>query len=262
MLESKGLGICFGAHWAVRGVSTSFAPGVLTAIVGPNGAGKTTFFNLLSGQLKPSEGEIWFEGEPITAWPAHRRACAGLGRAFQLTQLFPRLTVFENIRLAVQATRSGSHQRGRRLWSIWSDHQALREEAVAIAERLSLTSQLHQLAYTLSHGDQRKLEVGVLMAMQPKVFLFDEPTAGMNAREAPVILDLIAQIKQDPQACVLLVEHKMDVVKALADRVMVMHNGERIAEGLPAEVMSLPVVREAYLGQSGAELARSGQDAA
>ncbi|MGA0883023.1 MAG: ATP-binding cassette domain-containing protein, partial [Burkholderiaceae bacterium] len=139
MLESKGLGICFGAHWAVRGVDAVFTPGLLTAIVGPNGAGKTTFFNLLSGQLKPSEGEIWFEGKPITAWPAHRRACEGLGRAFQLTQLFPRLTVFENIRLAVQATRDGSHRRGRRLWSIWSDHQELRDESVAIAERLSLT---------------------------------------------------------------------------------------------------------------------------
>ena len=250
MLESKGLGVCFGAHWAVRDVDCQFVPGVLTAIVGPNGAGKTTFFNLLSGQLRPSLGEIWFEGRPITQWPAHRRACAGLGRAFQLTQLFSRLSVLENIRLAVHATREGTHHRGRRLWTIWSDHEELLEEASAIAARLSLTPRLNQLAYTLSHGDQRKLEVGVLMAMRPKVYLFDEPTAGMNAREAPVILDLIAQIKQDPRACVLLVEHKMDVVRALADRVMVMHNGERIADGLPAEVMALQVVREAYLGQS------------
>ncbi|MEY2777122.1 MAG: hypothetical protein RLY30_1220 [Pseudomonadota bacterium] len=250
MLQTRGLGICFGAHWAVRSVDSEFKPGVLTAIVGPNGAGKTTFFNLLSGQLRPSEGEIFFEGAPITVWPAHRRACAGLGRAFQLTQLFPRLTVLENIRLAVQATRDGAHRRGRRLWTIWSDHEDLVEEARAIAERLSLGPQQNQLAFTLSHGDQRKLEVGVLLAMRPKVFLFDEPTAGMNAREAPVILNLIADIKRDPSACVLLVEHKMDVVKALADRVMVMHNGERIAEGLPAEVMALPVVREAYLGSS------------
>ena len=250
ILESKDLGISFGAHWAVRNLSFSFKPGVLTAIVGPNGAGKTTFFNLLSGQLRPTEGDVWFDGIKVTDWPDYKRAQVGLGRAFQLTQLFPRLTVLENIRLAIQANRDGTHRRGRQFLSIWSDHSALIEEAVAIAERLSLGSKLYHFAFALSHGDQRKLEVGVLMAMRPKVFLFDEPTAGMNAGEAPVILDLIAQIKQDPSVCVLLVEHKMDVVKALADQVLVMHNGERIADGSPAEVMSLKVVREAYLGQA------------
>ena len=248
MLETRDLTIRFGGHVAVNAVSCSFAPGTLTAIVGPNGAGKTTFFNLISGQLKASAGSVSLDGRALSALPPSARTRAGLGRAFQLTNLFPHLTVLENVRLAVQATREGAHRRGLNLWSIWSDHRALTERAQQILEQVSLTARAQDAVAGLPHGDQRKLEVALLIALEPKVFMFDEPTAGMNAAEAPVILDLIRQLKRDRSKTILLVEHKMDVVRELADRIIVLHNGTLVADGEPAEVIASPVVQEAYLG--------------
>ena len=248
MLETKDLTIRFGGHVAVNGVSCAFAPGTLTAIVGPNGAGKTTYFNLISGQLKATSGTVSLDGRMLTGLSPSSRTHAGLGRAFQLTNLFPNLTVLENVRLAVQATREGAHRRGLNLWSIWSDHKSLSARADEILAQVALKAREHDTVASLPHGDQRKLEVALLIALEPKVFMFDEPTAGMNAAEAPVILDLIRQLKKDRSKTILLVEHKMDVVRELADRIIVLHNGTLVADGEPAEVIASPVVQEAYLG--------------
>jgi branched-chain amino acid transport system ATP-binding protein len=255
MLVTLDPTIRFGGHVAVNAVSCAFAPGTLTAIVGPNGAGKTTYFNLISGQLKASAGTVSLNGRPLDGLSPSARTHAGLGRAFQLTNLFPNLTVLENVRLAVQATREGPHRRGLNLWSIWSDHHALTARADEILAQVALKSREHDTVASLPHGDQRKLEVALLIALEPKVFMFDEPTAGMNAAEAPVILDLIRQLKKDKTKTILLVEHKMDVVRELADRIIVLHNGTLVADGEPAEVIASPVVQEAYLGVAAKEAA-------
>jgi branched-chain amino acid transport system ATP-binding protein len=229
-------------------VTCSFAPGSLTAIVGPNGAGKTTYFNLLSGQLRASAGRVLLEGVDITRLPASTRARRGLGRAFQLTNLFPNLSVHENVRLAVQATAGRGHD----LWSIGSSNRSLAGEADRVLAEVALEHRRGVLAAQLPHGDQRKLEVAILIALQPKVFMFDEPTAGMSVDEAPVILGLIARIKQQRDKAVILVEHKLDVVRSLADRIIVLHQGQLVADGEPAQVMASQVVREAYLGGAAA----------
>jgi branched-chain amino acid transport system ATP-binding protein len=248
LLATKDLTIRFGGHVAVNAVTCAFQPGTLTAIVGPNGAGKTTYFNLISGQLKASAGSVTLDGHDLSGLSASQRTRAGLGRAFQLTNLFPRLTVLENVRLAVQAARGGPHRRGLNLWSIWSDHKGLMERAHEILEAVSMAAKQEELVANLPHGDQRKLEVALLMALQPGVFMFDEPTAGMNAAEAPVILNLIRNLKADKSKTILLVEHKMDVVRELADRIIVLHNGTLVADGDPATVIASPIVQEAYLG--------------
>ena len=250
MLQTEQLTIRFGGHVAVNAVSCRFEPGTLTAIVGPNGAGKTTYFNLISGQLPMSEGRVLLQGQDLSRLSASARTRAGLGRAFQLTNLFPGLTVLENVRLAVQATQPGGHWRGLNLWSIWSDHGALLEKSRQILNSVGLLAQSEQIVSSLPHGDQRKLEVALLMALEPQVYMFDEPTAGMSHDEAPVILDLIRRLKQDKSKIILLVEHKMDVVRELADRIIVLHNGTLVADGPPAEIMASSVVQEAYLGKS------------
>ncbi|EGI77600.1 ABC transporter ATP-binding protein [Hylemonella gracilis] len=246
MLQTENLTVRFGGHVAVNAVSCAFAPGTLTAIVGPNGAGKTTYFNLISGQIPASAGRVLLNGQDLTPLSAPLRTRAGLGRAFQLTNLFPKLSVLENVRLAVQA-KAGA---GLDFWRIWSDRRDLLEKAEQVLEAVALTAQRDADAASLPHGDQRKLEVALLMALEPSVFMFDEPTAGMSVDEAPVILNLIRKLKRDKSKTILLVEHKMDVVRELADRIIVLHNGELVADGLPAEVIASPVVQQAYLGVS------------
>jgi branched-chain amino acid transport system ATP-binding protein len=254
-LATHDLTVRFGGHVAVNGVTCSFEPGTLTAIVGPNGAGKTTYFNLISGQLKATGGTVTLGGRDLSGASASERTRAGLGRAFQLTNLFPRLTVLENVRLAVQAMRAGSHRRGLNLWSVWSDHADLLARADQLLAEIALKDKEGELVANLPHGDQRKLEVALLMALEPQVYMFDEPTAGMNHAEAPVILDLIRRLKADRRKTILLVEHKMDVVRELADRIIVLHNGTLVADGEPSEVIASPVVQEAYLGVPAKEAA-------
>lgn len=246
MLETRDLTVRFGGHVAVDRVSCRFEPGTLTAIVGPNGAGKTTYFDLISGQLRATSGQVLLDGEDLTRLGPPARTRRGLGRAFQLTQLFPHLTVQENVRLAVQA-RQGL---GLRIFSTWLSHRALIDEAQALLARVRLGPRAGDLAAALPHGDQRKLEVAVLMALQPKVYLFDEPTAGMSVDEVPVVLDLIRELKREGRHTLLLVEHKMDVVRELADRIVVLHQGQKVADGEPEAVIASPVVRSAYLGEA------------
>jgi branched-chain amino acid transport system ATP-binding protein len=234
---------------AVDHVSCAFAPGTLTAIVGPNGAGKTTYFNLISGQLPAIEGQVLLDGQDITKLPAPLRTHRGLGRAFQLTQLFPNLTVQENVRLAVQARESGRHGGGALdLFSVWLDRKAWIDEARSILESVRLGDKRDAQAAALPHGDQRKLEVAMLMALDPLVYMFDEPTAGMSVDEVPVVLELIRTLKARKDRLILLVEHKMDVVRELSDRIVVLHNGQLVADGEPAAVIGSPIVQQAYLG--------------
>ncbi len=249
MLETRELTVRFGGHVAVDRVSCAFQPGTLTAIVGPNGAGKTTYFNLISGQLRATAGSVHLGGHDITAESAPQRTHRGLGRAFQLTQLFPNLPVFENVRLAVQSRR----REGLNLWSVWSDHRNTLERAHQLLERVKLGDRADVPAASLPHGDQRKLEVAMLMALEPSVYMFDEPTAGMSVDDVPVVLDLIRALKAQRNKTILLVEHKMDVVRELADRIIVLHNGQLVADGEPEAVIASPVVQNAYLGVSTAE---------
>jgi len=245
LLETDALSVRFGGHVAVDAVSSSFHAGELTAIVGPNGAGKTTYFNLISGQIPASSGTVKLQGDDITRHGVADRCRRGIGRAFQLTNLFPSLTTLENVRLVIQSQQ----HKGFGLLAMADSHTELTSAAMTILERVRLDKQKDQLVSELSHGDQRKLEVALLIGLDPLIYMFDEPTAGMSVDEAPVILDLIAEIKADRTRTVLLVEHKLDVIRSLADRIIVLHNGALAADGDPAEVMASEVVQEAYLGK-------------
>lgn len=244
-LTVRDVNLNFGGVTVLEEVGFDVEPGQILGLVGPNGAGKTTYFNLISGQIRATSGRVELMGRDITGLSPSARTEAGLGRAFQLTNLFPRLTVLENVRLVVQARA----RRGFNLWSMALSHRDLIAEAEAVLDRVRLTHLAEQTVSALSHGDQHKLEVAAMIALKPRVFMFDEPTAGMSVEEAPVILDLIAGIKADTDATVLLVEHKMDVIRSLADRIIVLHNGALVADGQPAEVMASDVVQEAYLGK-------------
>jgi branched-chain amino acid transport system ATP-binding protein len=243
-LETRDLTIRFGGHVAVNAVSCAFHPGTLTAIVGPNGAGKTTYFNLISGQLKATAGQVLLRGEPVTRLSASARTRRGMGRAFQLTNLFPNLTVAENVRLVVQS-RAGL---GLSMLALWNRAGELIDRADQLLDQVRLLDKRHLAASALPHGDQRKLEVALLLALEPEIFMFDEPTAGMSVDEVPTVLDLIQQIRDRGDRTILLVEHKMDVVRSLADRIIVLHNGSLVADGEPAEVIASSIVQQAYLG--------------
>lgn len=243
-LSTRDLTIRFGGHVAVNQVTADFYPGTLTVIVGPNGAGKTTYFNLMSGQLAASSGQVLLFGADITALGAAKRTRLGIGRAFQLTNLFANLSVIENVRLAVQS-RAGF---GMNMFTLCSDHTELLERAEYYLQRVALSERRESAVAALSHGDKRKLEVAILLALEPEIMMFDEPTAGMSVDEVPVVLDLISQVKAERNKTILLVEHKMDVVRSLADRIIVLHNGALVADGEPATVMASSIVQEAYLG--------------
>ncbi|AUQ69053.1 ABC transporter ATP-binding protein [Phaeobacter inhibens] len=245
LLTTDDLTVRFGGHVAVDAVTCAFHAGELTAIVGPNGAGKTTYFNLISGQIPASAGRVTLNGQDISAASVSARTKAGIGRAFQITNLFPDLTVLENVRLVVQAKA----RRGFNLWSVVTGHTDLMDQAEEILARVRLLDERNQIVSELSHGNQRKLEVALLIALDPLIYMFDEPTAGMSVDEAPVVLDLIADLKAQTDRTVLLVEHKMDVIRTLADRIIVLHNGALAADGAPAEVMASDIVQEAYMGR-------------
>ena len=245
VLETRNLRKEFDGLVAVADVSLRVREGELHAIIGPNGAGKTTLFNLISGVLPPTSGQVFLRGREITGLPPHQIARRGIGRSFQITNLFPNLTVLESVRLAAQAR--GRHSL--RFWAHYRRYRQYEERAMAIIYQVGLTGREHFLARALPHGDQRKLEIALLLATEPDVLLLDEPTAGMASGEIPALMDLIRGLREEGGRTILLVEHKMDVVMNLSDRITVMHQGRVLAEGTPAEISANEQVQRAYLGE-------------
>jgi len=242
LLTIERLSRTFGGESALAGVSLEIAPAERRAIIGPNGAGKTTLFNLITGHLAPNHGRILFDGEPIAGLRPHLIARRGISRSFQRNSLFPRLTVLENLRLAAAAKERGSY----RLFSLVERWAAPIDKARQVAQAVQLTERLPVLAGHLSYGEQRQLEVGVALASAPRLLLLDEPTAGMSPEETQRMTRLIDGL---PRSMTLLViEHDMDVVSSLADRVTVLHHGEVLVEGTFDEIKADRRVYDVYLG--------------
>jgi branched-chain amino acid transport system ATP-binding protein len=229
---------------AVDNVSLAVEPGELRAVIGPNGAGKTTFFNLISGFFPPTKGTISFDGTDITAWPADRRVKQGMARTFQITEIFPELTVRENIRIAVETGLGYSL----RAWLNRADQRHVADASDEVMTLANLTSKAHRLVGELSHGDQRSAEISMALALKPSLLLLDEPTAGMGEEETVHITGLIRRLHRDSRYTIVLIEHDMRVVFHLADHISVLDQGKLLAEGTPTEIAANVHVQNAYLG--------------
>ena len=240
MLRLESVSKRFGGVVATDRVSLEVAAGEVHALIGPNGAGKTTLVGLISGSLTADSGEIYFEKNPITNLRQHDRVRGGLARSYQITSIFRRLSVLDNLALAVQARRGSS-------FSFWRPpERAIFDEAALVVAQIGLSEKSHQLALTLAHGEQRALEVGLALATQPKLVLLDEPMAGMGPEESRRMIELILRVRAS--VTVLLIEHDMDAVFRLADRISVMVNGALIASDSPEKIRMNEAVRRAYLG--------------
>jgi len=244
VIETKDLTIRFGGHVAVDHVNLQIPPCIFKSIIGPNGAGKTTFFNMVSGQYRPSDGRVFFKGRDITRLSPALRTKLGIGRSFQLTNVFLSLTVVENVRLAVQSQRNI----GFNFWKNYLQYPELEDQAYQLLEMVLLDSKWKVPASSLTHGEQRKLEIAILLALEPEVLLLDEPTAGMPLEEVPSILELLKNLKSKRDKTILLVEHKMDVLMALSDSIAVLHEGKLIADDSPEAISKNREVQEAYFG--------------
>ena len=241
-LSLSDLSKAFGGLKAVEEVAFSVRPGERRALIGPNGAGKTTLFNLISGELPPSRGRITLFGRDVTGLSPHRRAALGLARTFQITNLFPSLTVRENLLLAVQALERTKLMLLRPLTA----YRHLYERAHAVLDSVGLTDKEGEVVKNLSHGEQRQMEVAMALATRPRLLLLDEPTAGLSPAESLLMTALLKRL--DSGITLLVIEHDMDVAFALAERVTVLHNGRVVADGTRDEVKANPLVREIYLG--------------
>lgn len=244
ILETEDLTIRFGGNVAVNQVNLQVEKHRLKSIIGPNGAGKTTLFNLISGQYKPTSGRVLFKGQDITAINTARRTKLGIGRSFQLTNIFPTLTVLENVRLALQAKA----ETGMNFWRHWRTFTGLEDQAYDLLIKVLLDDRWARPANTLTHGEQRKLEIAILLGLDPELLLLDEPTAGMSLEEVPAILETIRQIKDAGDRTILLVEHKFDMIMALSDSIAVLKEGRLICDDTTEAVSCNPEVLEAYLG--------------
>jgi branched-chain amino acid transport system ATP-binding protein len=246
LLEVDNVVRAFGSLVAVNGVSLKVEPGDLRAVIGPNGAGKTTFFNLISGFFPPSSGRIRFRDRDITAVPAHQRVQLGMARTFQITEIFPELTVRENVRVPVEVAA------GLRLapWLSRRRDAEISARVAALLEQGGLAGKADHLVGELSHGDQRATEIMMALALNPSLLLLDEPTAGMGDQETHDIVQLIAKVHKEHGLAIVLIEHDMRVVFHLATRIMVLAEGAVLAEGSPAEIAADERVQAAYLGQS------------
>ncbi|MEU7571418.1 ABC transporter ATP-binding protein [Micromonospora sp. NPDC049240] len=246
MLATRGLTWRIGEVAIVDSVYLDLAPGEFLGVIGPNGAGKTSLFNLITGLRRPTEGKILLDGADVTTLPPHRRARLGLGRTFQASSVFGSLTVRENVRLAVQAHRGGSMK----LWRRAAADRDVAAAADAALDRVGLHHRGTALAGTLAHGEKRKLEIALLLAAEPRVMLLDEPMAGVSAEDVPELVRVIKSLTGDSGRAVLMVEHHMDVILELADRIAVMHHGALLACDTPDTVMANATVQEAYLGEA------------
>jgi branched-chain amino acid transport system ATP-binding protein len=245
ILETRDLTRHFGGLHAVEGVNLRVHEGHMHSIIGPNGAGKTTLFNLLSGAMPPTRGQVFMRGREITRLPPYRTAHLGIGRSYQITNLFPSLTVLENVRLSVQALGGDNFK----AWRLASDFGEYEERSYHALEQMGLTHVAHLPALQLPHGDKRKLEIAMLLAQNLDLWLLDEPTAGLASEQVPEFMDLVSRVQREGRKTVVLVEHNMNVVMSLSDRISVMHEGQLLAEGTPAEIAANTTVRRAYLGE-------------
>ncbi len=245
LLEIRGLYKDFSGIKIIEGIDLSIKKGERHAIIGPNGAGKTTFFNLLTGRYKPSRGHIYFNGREITGWPPHKINRMGISRSFQITNIFPRLTVFENVRAAVL---SKNHIRFN-LISRVNRMKNITEETYFILQKINLLDKKDQLAGELAYGEQRALEIGITLATDPILIMLDEPTAGMSIAETREVVKLIDQLTRGKT--LMIIEHDMEVVFTLADVITVIHYGKVLATGKPEEIRRNPSVKDAYLGEHG-----------
>jgi branched-chain amino acid transport system ATP-binding protein len=243
LLETKSLSKSFGALSALDGVTLGVEAGTLHSIIGPNGAGKTTLFNLLTGTFAPTSGDIFFESRRITGTPAHRVAHLGIARSFQRTNVFPALSLLENVWVAAFARNpswSGL------LWRRAERYPELDARARQALADVGLGEKSAHLARAISHGEQRQLELAIALAASPRVLLLDEPAAGLSPEESRRMVSLVRTLKG--RYTIVLIEHKMDIIMSVSDRISVMHFGRLIAEGSPAEIRANPEVRRAYLG--------------
>ena len=238
----------FGSLIAVDDISMTVAPGELRAVIGPNGAGKTTFFNMISGFLIPTSGRIIFDGEDITRLLPARRVWRGIARTFQITEVFPELTIRENLRIAVESA-SGFRLR---LWQTSEEDRKVRQRVDELLQMSGLGPKAHRLVGELAHGDQRANEIMMALALRPRLLLLDEPTAGMGDQETYDITQLIRKLHRDQKLTIVLIEHDMRVVFHLADRIMVLAEGKMLAEGTPKEIAANEAVQAAYLGKAAA----------
>src|SRR6185295_15884811 len=246
ILETKNLTKSFGALTAVNGVTLAVEAGSLHSIIGPNGAGKTTLFNLLTGTFAPTSGNIVFDGKDITGTPANRVAHLGLARSYQRTTVFPAFSLFDNVWVSSFSTskRSGL------AWRNSGDYPEVVERSRQALSDVGLLNKEKQLAREISHGEQRQLELAIALAANPRVLLLDEPAAGLSPEETRRMVALVRQLKG--RYTIVLIEHKMDIIMSVSDRISVMHFGALIAEGTPAEIQRNPEVRRAYLGDMAA----------
>ncbi|MBI5584869.1 MAG: ABC transporter ATP-binding protein [Deltaproteobacteria bacterium] len=243
IIETRDLTIRFGGNTAVDRVNLRVEPGSLKSLIGPNGAGKTTLFNLLSGQYKPTAGQVLFKGRDVTALGPADRTRLGMGRSFQLTNIFPTLTVLENVRVALQAQAKV----GFVFWRYYRSYGELEDRAYELLQQVLLGERWAEEAASLTHGEKRKLEMAILLALDPEVLLLDEPTAGMSLEEVPAILEIIQRIKAGRKRTILLVEHKFDMILSVSDTIAVLKDGALICDGPPATVIQNQEVQEAYL---------------
>jgi branched-chain amino acid transport system ATP-binding protein len=245
VLEIRGLVKNFGKLAAVDRVDLDFQEGEFTSIIGPNGAGKTTLFNLVTGKLSPSSGTIMFNGKDITGLTPYQISRIGISRIFQITNLFPELSVYENIKVSVLAKRKETSK----MFTLSKKRSEADVEAERILETIGLTEKKESLCDSLSHGDQRLVEVGVALAIDPILLLLDEPTGGMGPEETDMMVQFIRALQEKQKVTILLVEHDMSVVFSVSERIVVMHQGAVIADDRPDEIRRNEKVREAYLGE-------------
>ena len=246
MLEVKNIAKNFGSLAAVRDVSLSVARGELRAVIGPNGAGKTTFFNLISGFFPPSSGSVIFDGRDVTALAAHQRVALGMARTFQVTEIFPELTVFENIRISAEVGAGWA----RRTWLSAPERAELARRIEETLEMSGLAKKASRLVGELSHGDQRAAEIAMALTLKPRLLLLDEPTAGMGDQETYEASQLIRRLHKDTGYTIVLIEHDMRVVFNLADRICVLDQGRMLAQGTPQQIAANEQVQAAYLGNA------------